>query len=219
MGDIDGRDVHSPLEGLDLITHLFPKLGIEVTQGLVQEHDLWLVHEGAGKGHALLLSTGKFWRRSILQSMQTHYLQHIFHSLFYFYLGAMLNGQWIGHVLKYRHVGPNGIGLKNHSDGTVIGRNIGPIRRIKDHLFIDADIPAFRSLQPSHTSQRRGLTTTAGPQQRIKGPLRNIQGDALQHMDPIPVFAKILFQSVNSYHASCIRHSTPLLASAAYQWR
>ena len=70
VGDKNSRDVDPSLERLDLEPHLHSQLRVQVAQGLVQKHDLGLVHQGPGKSDPLLLAAGEFRRRPVFQTVQ-----------------------------------------------------------------------------------------------------------------------------------------------------
>ena len=57
MGDEHERDSHLGLELLQLYLHLFAELEVERAEGLVEEQDAGPVHQGAGQGHPLPLTT------------------------------------------------------------------------------------------------------------------------------------------------------------------
>ena len=56
MGDVDGRDLKTAQQSLDLDAGLATQLGIQVGERLVEEEERRLAHQGAGNGQPLLLS-------------------------------------------------------------------------------------------------------------------------------------------------------------------
>ena len=65
MGHVDGRDAPLALQALDFGAHLFAQLRIEIPQRFVEQQQLWLTHQGAGQGQALLLTTGQLGGRAV----------------------------------------------------------------------------------------------------------------------------------------------------------
>ncbi len=57
MGDVDGGEMKRLVQAADLEAHLLAQAGVEIRQGLVEQQDLRLNDHGAGKRHALLLTT------------------------------------------------------------------------------------------------------------------------------------------------------------------
>jgi len=86
------RNVRSPLQRLDLGTHLNTELRIKIAQRLVEQHDLRLVDERSRKRDALLLAAGKFRRRTILQSIEADNFQNVADPALNFILGPSVDG-------------------------------------------------------------------------------------------------------------------------------
>src|SRR5262249_57328015 len=59
VGDEEHGDAETALEELDLPAHLFTKLRVQVAEGLVEQEQVRLVHEGAAKGETLHLPAPK----------------------------------------------------------------------------------------------------------------------------------------------------------------
>jgi hypothetical protein len=62
VGDEDRGDPQSTLDLPDFVAQLLAQLGIEVRQGLVEQQDGGLDHQGARERDALLLAAGKLLR-------------------------------------------------------------------------------------------------------------------------------------------------------------
>ena len=56
MGYKDDGEVELALQGLDLKTHGFTQLRVEVGQRFVQKHDLGIGNDGTGQRNTLLLA-------------------------------------------------------------------------------------------------------------------------------------------------------------------
>ena len=56
--DEDESDSERTLELLELDLHLFAELQVECAKGFIEQQDFGLIDEGAGKRHALTLTTG-----------------------------------------------------------------------------------------------------------------------------------------------------------------
>ena len=57
-------------------------------------------------------------------------------------------------------MGPDGVGLKDHTDVAVVWIDKGPARRIEDGLAAQANLAAVGPLETGHTAQRRGFAAT-----------------------------------------------------------
>src|SRR5579859_7023320 len=61
-----------PIQSLHQVEDFVGTLGIQITRGLVGDEDLWIGHNGAGDGHALLLASGQLPGIVLSSVRQTH---------------------------------------------------------------------------------------------------------------------------------------------------
>jgi len=71
MGDVYRRDGQRFLEAADVAAHVDAEPGIEVGEGLVEEQDPGLDHDGAGQGDPLPLTPGELMGKLPLVAGQT----------------------------------------------------------------------------------------------------------------------------------------------------
>ena len=58
------------MQGLDLGAHLHAQLGVEIAEGLVEEEDLGIAHDGPAHGDALALAAGELAGKAVQQRLQ-----------------------------------------------------------------------------------------------------------------------------------------------------
>ena len=128
MGDEESGNAYGARQFFQLDAHLFTELGVQVTQRLVQQQKPRLAHERPRQRHALLLAAAQLCRRPACQAFHLNHCQSVGDILFNFRLGklfltAVAVQQGKSHVVKHIHVRPNRVGLKNHADRPLFGRN------------------------------------------------------------------------------------------------
>src|SRR4029077_18148977 len=153
------------MQGLELEAHLFPELGIQVTERFIEQKHLRFSDQSARQRNPLLLPTAQVWSQTIRQTVQTQSLQNLVHTAREL-SAARAASQRIGNILKNRHVGLNRIGLKDHSDMPLFRRNKGSIGRAENWTVIDPDVAFQRLLQSGNAAQGGGLAATAWAEQR-----------------------------------------------------
>ena len=147
--DIDRGDAKALDEFAQLDPDLFPELGVEIAQRLVQQQDLRLLNQRTGQRQALLLSAAKERRRPALEAAQLHHFERLAHLLADLGLGETSGHllQREGRVLEHRHVGSDRVGMKHHADVALIGwHGQVPSRRVDD-LVADCNLAVRRRLE------------------------------------------------------------------------
>ena len=160
MGDDDGRRADGSQDALQLEAQLLPQLGIERRQRLVEEHQLRLRRQHAGKRNALLLAAAQLPRRAALEPLQLHEPQHFADASgnLGFRPSAVL--QAVGDILGDRHMRKQRIVLEEEAHIALIGA-------LADHRnAFDLDRTFVRFLETGNQAKRRGLAATARPEQR-----------------------------------------------------
>ncbi len=75
MGDVDERAAEFPVHALQFHLHGFTQIGVERSQGLVEQHHLRLRRERAGKRDPLLLTAGELMRHLPGLFAEMHHVQ------------------------------------------------------------------------------------------------------------------------------------------------
>src|SRR5919108_5284672 len=79
--DVDERDPEILLKALEEELHLLAELQVERAEGLVQEQDLWAVHERPRERDPLALATRELARLAFAQAGEAHPLEHLLDAL------------------------------------------------------------------------------------------------------------------------------------------
>ncbi len=179
MGDVDNRDTKILLNLLDFKAHALPELGVQVAEGLIQQQQLGLRHQGAAQGHPLLLPARKLAGDALGVLAQVHRLQNPFHLLLDDGLIQLFNLQGIGHIVKDGHMGPDGVGLEDHANIPLFRGNKGLFGA--DHSAINADFAGGGLFKPGNHPQHGGLAAAGGTQQGDKFFILENLVELLQH--------------------------------------
>ena len=87
-------------------------------------------------------------------------------------------GQRKSHILKDRHMGPDGVRLEDHADIALVRRNKDSPWNRGHRPARDFDFSVLRRIQARHTTQRRCLAAATRAQQREETPLGDLQVNA-----------------------------------------
>ena len=185
VGDKDDGEVKFPLELLDFKAHGLPELGIQVGEGLIQQHHLGLGDDGAGQGDALLLPAGKVGGEDLLQAGEAGMLHGLLYPLGNFGFIDLLNLEGEGHIVKDVHVGPDGKGLEDHPQPPLLRRHIEVFILDRNGAAAKLDLPLAQVLKASNHPQRGGLAAAGGAQEGEALPLVNAEVKVV-HSDDIP---------------------------------
>jgi hypothetical protein len=133
----------------ELRSHLDPELGIEIRKGFVHQEGFGVADDRPAYGDALTLTARKGHRLAV---------HHLFEAQHASDLGdAPLDGGLVGppqlqsepDVLRHRHVGVNGIVLKDHREIALFGGQVG------HELVADPDLPGRDVIESRQKSQDR----------------------------------------------------------------
>jgi len=80
-------------------------------------------------------------------------------------------------------MGPDGIGLEDHPNRTVIGRSRNFLVARKHALAVDENFALFRMLKTGDATKRRALPLTARAQKGEELPLGYLNADTLKRSD------------------------------------
>ena len=122
-------------------------MGIEVTQGFVEQMDRGVAGEEPAQGDSLPLSAGKLGRFAFEQIAQSQPLGNRCNDGSGLGGGVSAGFKAKGHVFKYGKVGEEGVVLKNHAQVAVLGFAVGDVPVVQKHLT------RRRNLQTGKNSQ------------------------------------------------------------------
>ena len=105
-------------------------------------------------------------------------------------------------------MGPNGVGLKYHSDRSLIGWNKYPA--VIDQPVFDKDFSTICAFQSGKAPERCGFSTSARTQKCIEFSFFDIERDSFHRVDS-PVFFLKMFDSDDTHRFSIV-HNAPAIA-------
>ena len=161
VGHIDGGDLELREEASQLLTCLFPELGVQIAQGFIEEDHLRFRHQGPGQGDALLLTAAELRCRPVLEPVELHEMKRLFDLPSDLLFGFVPGLEGVGHVVEHVHVGPDGVGLEHHAQPPFLRRDIDALFRREDDLITDGDLPRVGYLQADDAPQQGGLAAAA----------------------------------------------------------
>jgi hypothetical protein len=100
----------------DFEAHLFSEQGIQVAEGFIEKKNIWFEDQGPRQGHPLLLSATQLSGESAFETAQLDEGQRALYFPLDDVLREPLDLQAESQVIKYRHMGPESIILKDESD-------------------------------------------------------------------------------------------------------
>ena len=107
-------------------------------------------------------------------------------------LGLLQVAQSEGDVLIHRHIGPEGVVLKQEAHLPLVGRHIDPRLAVKHHGVPDGDPAAGGGLQPGDHPQGGGLSAAGGAQKGDKGVVRNDHAQVVHGVELAPALGHVL---------------------------
>src|SRR5271165_1335897 len=110
--DMHRGDAEILLQGLDLVPHLLADAGVEVGERLVEQQNLRGDRERAAEGHALALAAGECGHLALAEPFQSQHGQEVGNPRGDLGPARAMQLQAVRHVLGYRHVRPQRIGLE-----------------------------------------------------------------------------------------------------------
>ena len=188
MGDENEGNADLLLDPLQFPLHLLAQLQIQGAEGLVQQQDVRLIHQGAGDGHTLLLTAGKLGDVALGIAFQVHQGKHTVDLLGDDIVRQLFDTQAEGDVFENIQMGKQGIALEDGVDLPLVGGDVVDALAVKD------DRALVLLQEAAQNAQQRGFAAAGGTEQRHKLILINIQIDTLKHdltvkiLDDIPEF-------------------------------
>ena len=95
-----------------------------VREVTVEQEDGWITHDCAAEGHALTLAAGERPRLALEEAFDPQNTGGFVHPPANFLLRQFAQRKTKGHVVVDSHVRIKGVGLEDHRDVTVLGRNV-----------------------------------------------------------------------------------------------
>ena len=147
---VDGGRSEAPLELLQFVARQIAQLGVEVTEGLVEEEHVRLADHRPRERDALPLSAGKLARLALEQPVDAEHRGRLAHALVDGFRVDLLRLEGEGDVLLNRHVRVQRVALEDHRD-LALAR-----RQIVHHAVADDDVAGGLLLEPGdHAEQGR----------------------------------------------------------------
>ena len=159
VGHDDGGDAQLLLDALDLHLHLYPELGVQVGEGLIQQQNGGTGHQSPGQGHPLLLTAGELPGITLVHAGKLYQSEHVLHPLTDLVFGQLLELQTKGHVFKNRHVGEQRVILEENADIAAVGGDSGNV------FAVHQDLPGGGFSKAGDHAQCGGLAAAAAAQQ------------------------------------------------------
>ncbi len=134
MSHEDEGDAGLPLQRLQLAAHRLAELEVERRERLVEQEHLRPGRDGAGEGHALLLSAGKLrWTPgAVVRHLDQR--QRLVDRPVDLVLRPSLHAQAEAHVLGDGHVREQRIVLEHRVDRPFVGRQMGDVEAVQQDL-------------------------------------------------------------------------------------
>jgi hypothetical protein len=165
-------------------------LGVEIAERLVEQQHLRRKHQGARQSDPLLLAAAERRRRPLFQTGQADQPKHFFDLLTR--CGAFDAAQFerVGDVFEYRHMRPQGIGLKHHAH-VALFRFDEYLARIGDQTALaEMDLTTVGFPPADHAQRGRRLQPLARAREELA--FGDLQIDPIDRDDAAEGFIKAL---------------------------
>ena len=163
VGDEDAGDVHLVMQAAQPAAQLLAHLGVERTEGLVEQQHLGLNGQSAGQGDALALTTGELVRVTVGDPVELHELEQLGHlgadGLFRRAAVLGAHAQTERHVLEDGHVAEQRVVLEHEAHVALAHGHVGRV------FAIEVDGARVGHFQAGDDAQQRGLARARGAQQ------------------------------------------------------
>ncbi len=175
MGDEQEGGGDAPLQVFQEELHVAPHLGVERGKRFVEQDQLGLAHDRAGKCHALLLAAGELRGVAVQKTAQPHHLQRAHDLVAYGGLGHAPHHQAIADIVGHAHVREQRIVLEDGVEGPLVRGDVGQVRAA------EADVAACRPGEAADQPQDRGLARTGRAEDGQELAIGCLQVHRLQH--------------------------------------
>ena len=123
VGDVDHRDFKIIVDMFYLVLHLFTKLFVKCTQGLIHKNQFGIKYQCARDRHPLLLAAGELAGSASTEAAKANHIQCTFDTRFDFIFVDAADLKWKRKVFINRHVWKEGIVLKDHTNPSTMWRD------------------------------------------------------------------------------------------------
>ena len=145
---VDEGDAEFLLQALELDLHFLAQLEVERAQRLIEQQHLRMIDERARQRHALSLPAGELRRPALTQRFELHQLEHLARQSLALVARDTAHARTVRDVLQHGHVREQRVVLEDRVDVAVVGRHVGHIRAVEQHLAtIGWSKPATRRRQ------------------------------------------------------------------------
>ena len=179
----DHNDQPGTADLLQDLHDLHAGLRVQGAGGFVRQHDVRVVHQGAGDGHPLHLAAGHLGGLFHELVPQPYLLQGSDGPLPPLRLSHAGEGQGQLHVSQHRLVGDELIGLENKTDGMVAVGVPVPVVEVFGGTAVDGEVAGGVAVQPADNVQQCGLAAAALAQYGHEFASPEAEAHALQGVD------------------------------------
>ena len=167
------RDAELALHLADGAAQLLADLGVERTEGLIEQQHLGLVRQRARDRDALLLAAGELRRQPLIESLERHQPQQLLAALAAGAGAHAAHAQGELDVLGDRHVAEQGVVLKHQADAALARGDV------RDVAAVQGDAPVIDAGEPGDGAQQRALAAAARSQQHEELAVADVEGDVV----------------------------------------
>ena len=143
----------------DFHDQLFTRVGIQRTQGFIEQQQFGLRRQAARQGHALLFSAGEMSHITLRKSRHPDLCQGFCRPLLLFAACQVSHFEAESHIFRDVEVWEEREILKHQADAALMGGHGQQI------LPLQGELPGSGSFQAGNDAKQGGFATTAGAQQ------------------------------------------------------
>ena len=191
MRHIDDGDTKRFGNVLDFKAHGFPQFGIEIGKRLIQKEEIRFSHQRTGQSDTLLLPTGKLVGQAIGIPGEVNGFQNLVNPCPDLFSLHMFNLQRIGDVVKYIHMGPYSVRLKNHSDIALFRRK--KCFSARNQFIINPDFTGRWNLKSGDHPQHCRFSASRRPEKCNKFPITKHFVKFFQYLRTAKAFRQIFY--------------------------
>lgn len=158
MRYIDNRRARPTVDLAKCFDHRSPQMHVEIGEWLIEENNLCVRYQAAGKGNPLTLAAGELLDPTLGVTIEAHTVEDGGDAARNLVLAHLSRLQRIGDICSHIHMRPEGIRLEDDAD-TAFFRFL-LVLGIGDQLITKRQLPAIRGLKSSDQPQQGGLAAT-----------------------------------------------------------
>src|SRR5262245_11184962 len=164
--DVDGRDTDFAMKLLQLQSHFFAQLCIEIGQRLIEQQDLGRVGDGPRNSDSLLLATGKLMRKPIAQLLEPDPAQRTPHGLVALRAWHVSPLEAVTDIVRDAQMRPKGRAVDYPPGITRACRHDDAVRSIRNQPLTEKDRAAVGSDEACDGIEGGGLAASGWPEDR-----------------------------------------------------